>query len=193
MTVTEFGTVTAADTVRFDRLLPGPIERVWAFLTEPDKRAQWLAGGPMELHPGGKVELHFQHADLSKHAEPVPERFKKKLESGPTMHGRVTRAEPPRLLSYTWGGEAGAESEVTFELTPQGDKVRLLLTHRRLDRKAMLGVGPGWHTRTDRRHDRRHNRGAVPPAAIAQGAARSPPLTAHHKSARLLPRAPARR
>lgn len=147
MSVTEFGTVTAADTVRFDRLLPGPIERVWAFLTEPDKRAQWLADGPMELRVGGKVELHFQHANLSKHPEPVPERFKKKLESGATMHGRVTRAEPPRLLSYTWGGESGAGSEVTFELTPQGDKVRLLLTHRRLpDRKAMVGVGSGWHT-----------------------------------------------
>jgi uncharacterized protein YndB with AHSA1/START domain len=146
MTATEFGTVTAADTIRFDRLLPGPIERVWAFLTEPDKRAQWLAGGPMDLRVGGKVELRFHHADLSKHAEPVPERFKKKLESGTTMLGRVTRAEPPRLLSYTWGGESGSESEVTFELTPQGDKVRLLLTHRRLDRKAMHGVGPGWHT-----------------------------------------------
>jgi uncharacterized protein YndB with AHSA1/START domain len=153
MTATEFGTVTAADTIRFDRLLPGPIERVWAFLTEPDKRAQWLAGGPMELHVGGKVELHFRHANLSKHAEPVPERFKK-LESGATMLGRVTRAEPPRLLSYTWGGESGAESEVTFELMPQGDKVRLLLTHRRLDHKAMLGVGPGWHTHLDVLADR---------------------------------------
>jgi uncharacterized protein YndB with AHSA1/START domain len=145
MTVTEFGTVTAADTVRFDRLLPGPIERVWAFLTEPEKRAQWLAGGPMELRPGGKVELHFHHASLSKHSEPAPERFKQ-FETGATMHGRVTRSEPPRLLSYTWGGESDAESEVTFELTPQGDKVRLVLTHRRLDRKKMLSVGPGWHT-----------------------------------------------
>jgi uncharacterized protein YndB with AHSA1/START domain len=146
MTATEFGTVTAADTVRFDRLLPGPIERVWAFLTEPDKRAQWLAGGPMELRAGGKVELQFNHASLTKGAEPTPERFKKH-ESGVTIHGHVTRSEPPRLLSYTWGGESGVESEVTFELTPQGDKVRLLLTHRRLpDRKAMLGVGSGWHT-----------------------------------------------
>jgi uncharacterized protein YndB with AHSA1/START domain len=146
MTATEFGTVTAADTVRFDRVLPGPIERVWAFLTEPEKRAQWLAGGPMEMRVGGKVELHFHHADLSKQPDPAPERFKK-LESGVTTHGRVTRCEPPRLLSYTWGGESGVESEVSFELSPQGETVRLVLVHRRLpDRKSMVSVGSGWHT-----------------------------------------------
>jgi uncharacterized protein YndB with AHSA1/START domain len=146
MTATEFGTVTAADTVRFDRLLPGPIERVWAFLTEPEKRAQWLAGGPMELRVGGKVELNFRHAELSPQSETVPDRFKK-YESGVTTHGRVTRCEPPRLLSYTWGGEPGGASEVSFELSPQGDKVRLVLVHRRLpDRKSMVSVAGGWHT-----------------------------------------------
>jgi len=146
MTLTEFGTVTAADTVRFDRVLPGPIERVWAFLTEPDKRAQWLAGGPMELHVGGKVELHFRHADLSRQPDPPPERYKQ-YKDGKTTYGRVTRCEPPRLLSYTWGGESGVDSEVTFELTPRGEQVRLVLTHRRLpSRKAMVSVGSGWHT-----------------------------------------------
>ena len=29
-------------TVRFERLLPGPIERVWEYLTDGDKRATWL-------------------------------------------------------------------------------------------------------------------------------------------------------
>jgi len=101
----------------------------------------------MELRVGGTVDLHFHHANLSKHAKPAPERFKK-YDSGVTTHGRVTRCEPPRVLSYTWEPEHhDGESEVTFELTPQGDKVRLLLTHRRLrDRKAMLGIGTGWHT-----------------------------------------------
>jgi uncharacterized protein YndB with AHSA1/START domain len=145
MTATEFGTVTAADTVRFDRLLPGPIERVWAFLTEPEKRAQWLAGGPMELRVGGKVELNFRHSELSPQSETVPERFKKYEEH--TTHGRITRCEPPRLLSYTWGGEPGGASEVSFELSPQGDKVRLVLVHRRLpDRRSMVSVAGGWHT-----------------------------------------------
>ncbi|MEQ8750919.1 MAG: hypothetical protein RIC52_14200 [Amphiplicatus sp.] len=35
--------------IRFERLLPGPIERVWAYLTEPEKRAEWFAGGVTEM------------------------------------------------------------------------------------------------------------------------------------------------
>ena len=63
--MSEYATVTAADTVRLERVLPGPIERVWAYLTEPEKRAKWFAGGPMELRVGGRVEFKFRHADLS--------------------------------------------------------------------------------------------------------------------------------
>ena len=48
------GTITEAGTIRFERLLPGPIERVWAYLTESDKRAKWLAAGDMDLRPGGE-------------------------------------------------------------------------------------------------------------------------------------------
>ena len=40
----EFATRIAADAVRLERLLPGPIERIWAFLTEPEKRGgAWFA------------------------------------------------------------------------------------------------------------------------------------------------------
>ena len=49
--------------IRIMRTLPGPIERVWTYLTDPAKRAKWFAGGPMELRAGGKrlaakVERH---------------------------------------------------------------------------------------------------------------------------------------
>jgi uncharacterized protein YndB with AHSA1/START domain len=136
----EYGVVTEAGAVRFERLLPGPIERVWAYLTDPEKRGTWLAAGPMELSVGGRVELNFRHADLSAEKTP-PERYKK-LEAGHTMQGQITRCEPPRLLSYTWA-EWG---EVTFELTPRGDDVLLVLTHRRLpDRGGMVSVAGGWH------------------------------------------------
>lgn len=143
-----YGIVTEAGTVRFERILPGPIERVWAYLTEPEKRAKWLAGGPMNLHAGGQVELHFRNADLSAQNEPTPERYKK--YEAVTTHGRITRCDPPGLLSFSWGGEPSQESEVTFELTPQGDNVRLVLTHRRLvDRSGMLNVAGGWHAHLD--------------------------------------------
>ncbi|MEX3932396.1 hypothetical protein AB4Y32_11375 [Paraburkholderia phymatum] len=34
------GAFDGTQVVRFERLLPGPIERVWAYLTESDKRSQ---------------------------------------------------------------------------------------------------------------------------------------------------------
>ena len=73
--MSDFGALVAPGSVRFERTLPGPIERVWAYLTEPDKRARWLAGGDMELEVGGRVELRFKHADLSPLEAPTPERF----------------------------------------------------------------------------------------------------------------------
>lgn len=130
-------------TVRFERLLPGPIERGWAYLTESEKRGKWLASGEMELRIGGKVELNFYHADLSPLDDPIPEKYKQ-MEQGHTLTGRITRLDPPRLLSYTWGDD----SEVTFKLTPQNDEVLLTLTHRRLgdDIDMLVSVGSGWHT-----------------------------------------------
>lgn len=146
--MTDYGVVTAPGAVKFERVLPGPIERVWAYLTEPEKRAKWLAAGKMELHEGGRVTLEFRHADLSAIADPVPERYKE-YEHGSTMEGRVTRCEPPALLSFTWGEKAG-ESHVTFELTPRGKDVVLTLTHERLpNRTEMVSVSGGWHTHLD--------------------------------------------
>src|SRR5258705_13541117 len=92
--ISEYGTVTGPGTVRLERLLPGPIERVWAYLTESEKRGKWFASGPMELKPGGRVELHFKHTELSPEIEPTPERLKK-YDVGDTSFGRVVRAEPP--------------------------------------------------------------------------------------------------
>ena len=127
----EFGTVTAPRTVRIARSLPGPIERVWAFLTEPDKRGLWLAAGPMELRQGGSVRLDFLHANLSAEREP-PEKFKQ-LAGGVSQLGHVTRLDPPHLLAYTWNEKDGRDpSEVTFKLTEQGDRVLLEVTHERL-------------------------------------------------------------
>jgi len=141
----EYATVAGSNTVRLERTLPGPIERVWAYLTEPEKRAKWLAGGAMQLRAGGRVELEFRHADLSAE-KTAPDRYKKLNEEGHKLNGRVLACDPPRLLSYTWGDEAGKDGEVTFELTQRGADVLLVVTHRRLpDRKQMISVAGGWH------------------------------------------------
>ena len=136
----EFGTASAPGTFRIERMLPGPIERVWAYLTEPEKRRKWLAAGEMELKAAGRVKLRFRFADLSGETRP-PGR-----DQECEIDGRITRCEPPRLLSYTWDNEPDA-SEVSFELTPRGKDVLLVVTHRRLsDRGKMVSVASGWNT-----------------------------------------------
>ncbi|MGE5146383.1 MAG: SRPBCC family protein [Candidatus Eiseniibacteriota bacterium] len=138
------GVVSAPGALRIERLLPGPIERVWAYITEPEKRRLWLAGGTMELKAGGKANLFFRHAELSPVKEETPERYKAKV-NGQTVTGTILRCEPPHLLTLTW--EYGPATEVTFELTKKGDDVLLVVTHRRLsDRDMLIGVGSGWHT-----------------------------------------------
>ena len=133
--------------VRFVRLLPGPIERVWAYLTDPEKRATWFVGGAMELRPGGRAQLFFRHANISPHEKPRAgaEQFH---DPGVTMEAVVTRCEPPRLLAFTFGGtEVGKSPEVTFELKPFGDQVQLVLTHRGAAGPSELAdVSGGWHT-----------------------------------------------
>ncbi len=130
--------------VRLVRMLPGPVERVWAYLTDPEKRARWFAGGPMELRPGGKVTFHVQHKNLAPDEIP-PEEQRASHEGNRSISGTVTRCEPPHVLAFTFSHYG--ESEATFELTPQGRDVRLVLTHRGKggDLSYMAGFGSGWH------------------------------------------------
>ncbi len=157
--MSEYGTFTEPGTIVFRRLLPGPIERVWVYLTESDKRGQWLASGDMELKIGGSVELHFSHATLSPVHEDIPDKYKDSQNCA-SFSGHITRCEPPRVLAFTWAESLGEDSEVTFELTPQGEEVLLVLTHRRLGDKhdILISVAAGWHTHlgilVDRLNDR---------------------------------------
>jgi uncharacterized protein YndB with AHSA1/START domain len=142
--MSDFGIVTAPGTVRMERLLPASVERVWSYLTDPQKRGTWLAGGPMDLHVGGNVELQFDHARLS--AEPTPERFREYMH-GHIVRGRITACEPLKHLSFTWGDSDTTASEVSFELTARGAQTHLVLTQRRLpDRDETVSVASGWHT-----------------------------------------------
>jgi len=94
--------------VRMERLLPGPIEKVWQHLVDPARARTWLAND-VELEPevGGDVTL--------------------RLEDGEVVRGTVTRFEPPHVVAYTWG-----RGEVHFELSRRQDGVLLVLTHKRV-------------------------------------------------------------
>lgn len=155
-----FGTLIAPGTLRFERTLPGPIERVWEFLTNPEKRASWFAGGPLEPRTGGTLELRFHHAKLAVPGE-VPSDRHKDLATceGPNFQVRITAYDPPRRFAWEWdGGIDGTPSEVLFELSPQGDQVLLTLTQRGLASKHLPGNAAGWHTHLALLLDRLSNR-----------------------------------
>lgn len=159
----DYGEVLESGAVRFTRLLPGPAERIWAYLTQSELRASWLAAGPMDLRIGGEVELEFWNGKLGAEPETPPADYAK--YEGSKLLGHITRLEPPHLLAFTWGEDGSgckasdAYSEVTFELRPEGEKIRLVLTHRRLGgRDAMLSVSGGWHTHLDTLVERAYGR-----------------------------------
>ena len=144
--MSDYATTPAPKTVRLERLLPGPVERVWAFLVEPEKRARWFSGGPMEARVGGAVALVFQHSNITD--EPAPERWKD-AANGAVSHGTILLWEPPHALAFTWSDEEGC-SEVTWELEKRGENVLFVITHRKLPtRDEMVDVSGGWHAHTD--------------------------------------------
>ena len=56
-TIDAFGAVTEPATLTIQRLLPGPVERIWSYLTVSDLRRRWLAAGEMTLKLGAPLGL----------------------------------------------------------------------------------------------------------------------------------------
>jgi len=148
MTMTEhatpdpYGALTEPATLKIERLLPGPIERVWAYLTESDLRRQWLAAGEMMMKAGAAFELVWRNDELTNPPGQRPPGFSEEHR----MQSRITELDPPHKLGITWGNTGG----VSFELEPKGNEVLLTVIHRRLpDRATMLNVSAGWHMHLD--------------------------------------------
>lgn len=134
----EYGVITEAGAIRFERLLPGPIETVWSYLVDGEKRARWLADGDMEEREGSEFEMVWRNDNLSSPNDPAPAKHAGEHRGRTT----VVKVERPHLLVQRW--QAG--SEVTYELAERGDKVLLTLTHRRIqDREMLVKIAGGWH------------------------------------------------
>ena len=133
-----YGVMTEPATLKIQRLLPGPIERLWAYLTDGNLRRQWLAAGQMEMKVGAPFELVWRNDELTDPSGQRPTGFPDEHR----MQSRIIELDAPRKLAIRWG----ANSEVLFELVPKGNEVLLTVIHRRLpDRATMLMVGAGWH------------------------------------------------
>lgn len=137
-----FGVVTEPATLTIQRVLPGPIERIWSYLTESDLRRRWLAAGEMTLEVGAPFELVWRNDELTDPPGKRPESFGAEHR----MQSRITELDPPRRLAFAWDDSGG----VTIDLAPAGEDVLLTLTHRRLPNRAqVLGVSAGWHIHLD--------------------------------------------
>ncbi|WP_294124261.1 SRPBCC family protein [Sphingomonas sp.] len=141
-TTQQYGVLTEPATLTIERLLPGSIDRVWAYLTESDLRRQWLASGTMDMRVGAPFELTWRNNQLMDNPGRAPEGFTGEHQ----MQSEITELRPPHRIGFTFG----TAGEVTFDLEPVGDMVRLTLVHRRLpDRTTMLKVSAGWHAHVD--------------------------------------------
>ena len=141
-TVGAYGVLIEPATLRIQRRLPGPIERVWAFLTDSDQRRRWLASGEMTLVPGAAFELVWRNDELNDPPSHRPAGFAEEQR----MQSRITELDPPRRLAFTWSNGG----DVSIDLAPHGDEVLLTLTHRRLpDHPTLLAISAGWHMHLD--------------------------------------------
>jgi uncharacterized protein YndB with AHSA1/START domain len=131
------GEMSSVPCVTFTRLLPGPIERVWQYLTDPKKLPTWFGEvATIEPRQGGAVRLASGH-----------------------IRGVVTQWQPPRRLIYTWNVfEPDApedavspypESYPTFELETRGSEVQLTFKHFPILERFVPQNAMGWHTMLD--------------------------------------------
>lgn len=142
MFMNNYGKLIDTNALQFERILPGPIERVWEYLVDGSKRALWFAGGSTDLVPNGKMELIFRNSQLGSVPEPTPEKFRE-FGDGYVSEAIVLKISKPNLLVIQW------EGIVTFELKETDDGlVQLILTHEKLkeDPNTRIQTLAGWHT-----------------------------------------------
>ena len=132
-------------TIVFERLLPGPLERVWSYIVDGEKRAKWLNSGDMSKP--GTTTMTFDHTALS--GEVAPDEYAAMREPI-SFDVEVLEVEPPRHITFTWpeGDEAPHEvPTVSIDLLPVGDRVLLRLTHRNpRGTGKVAGYLDGWHS-----------------------------------------------
>ena len=127
------GEIIPESAVRFVRILPGPVEKVWALLTQTERLPEWYGEGTIEPREGGKVQLMGGH-----------------------IRGVVTGWRPHSLLAYTWNvfdpGESISRypiSYLEFALAREDKAVTLTLTHRPIPANFQKQTAMGWHTMLD--------------------------------------------
>lgn len=101
-----------------ERVLDAPVKKVWAAITDKAQMKIWYFDLE-KFEP--KVGFEFSFIGCSS-----GEQYKHKC--------RVTQVIEFRKIAYTWAYEGyEGESEVTFELSAEGSRTKLKLTHTGLE------------------------------------------------------------
>ena len=130
----------APDAIRLERTLDASVDTVWRYLTEAELRSRWFMGGT-DATSDGEFDLVVDHDQLSDGEAPYPESYA--AFKGAVWSERVIRFDPPRLFATTFQG--GKNGEVTYELFPEGEKTRLVLTHSGIaSPSGFQDFGGGW-------------------------------------------------
>ena len=125
------------------RLLPGPIERIWAYLTESDLRRRWLAAGEMTLEVGAPFEFVWRNDELTDPPGARPDGVRRRAPDA-VAHHRARPAAPARL-------HLGRQRRRLDRARAAGRKVLLTLIHRRLPDRADAARGQRRLARPPRR------------------------------------------
>lgn len=132
----------ATDAIRLERMLDAPVDKVWRYLTEAELRREWFMGGT-DARGDGEFELLNDHDNLSDEEVPYPADYAP--YKGRTWSEKVVRFEPPKLLATTFQG--GKNGLVTYELHPEGERTRLVLTHSGIQSgTGAQDFGSGWNS-----------------------------------------------
>ena len=123
-------------TMTFVRHLPFPIEAVWAAITDPERRADWLGETSIEARVDGVI-------DMMPNETPAPPKLKR-------VTGRILVWDPPKVLEHEWRQGIVEDGVVRYELAEQAGGTVLTFTHRGLSVRNAKGFLPGTHAFLDR-------------------------------------------
>jgi uncharacterized protein YndB with AHSA1/START domain len=126
--MTEYGTLQTIDgtnIVTFERLLPHPIEIVWAAITEPSHLDHWF---PTTIEGDRAAGAHVEF------------KFRDAANAAWNFEGTITVFDPPRTFALRWGPE-----EIRFELTPIDGGTRLVFTTAFDEPAIVARDSSGWH------------------------------------------------
>jgi uncharacterized protein YndB with AHSA1/START domain len=119
-------------TLRFERNLDHPPEKVWRAITDPGEMAYWFPAEMQgERRQGASLRFVFP-------AEPGQTPAQSEQE-GPAFEGRILAFEPPGLLEFSWGVEV-----LRFELQEGPTGTLLVFTHTFEDEAKSARDACGW-------------------------------------------------